>query len=70
MGPVRSFLTALFLKIRNKDHKYKNGKYFDTMYDEAMQKPMFEMSGKRIEYIPEICYLYRQGLPESDGATK
>ena len=34
-----------------------------------MQKPMFEMSGNHIDYIPEICYYYNKNLPSSDGAT-
>ena len=52
MGPIRTFYTALFRKIKDRDHKFDDGNYFDTMYDEAMQEPMLEMAGYHAEYIP------------------
>lgn len=45
MGPIRTFYTELFRHIKEEDHKFKNGKWLDTMYDDAMQYPMLEMSG-------------------------
>ena len=63
MGPVRSFLTALFLKIKDRHLRYRNGKYFDIMYGKTLQKPILDMSGSHIEYIPEMCYFYNKDLP-------
>ena len=72
MGPVRSFLTSLFRMIEEDDLRYKNrnGRYFDIMYNQAIQKPMFEMSGSHIKYIPEICYLYNKDLVNRDKETE
>jgi len=52
MGPTRTFYNDLFRKIKDKDHKDKDGKYLNSAYDEAMQHPLFEMAGiDRIEYV-------------------
>ena len=37
VGPVRTFFTGLFRKIKDQDHKFDNGSYLTTMYDDAMQ---------------------------------
>ena len=57
---IRTFITELFLKIKEVDHKDKNGEFFDIVYDEAMQQPLLEMAGRHVEYIPELCYLYNK----------
>ena len=33
MGPIRTFYTQLFRLIKDRDHKFDNGTFFDTMYD-------------------------------------
>ena len=33
MGPIRTFYTQLFRLIKDRDHQYDNGTFFDTMYD-------------------------------------
>ena len=40
------------------------------MYDEAMQIPLFEMSGNHNQYIPEMCYYYNKKLPSGDSSTR
>ena len=38
--------------------KDKNETWFHAANDVAMYIPMMEMSGKRVNYIPETTYLY------------
>ena len=71
IGPVRTFKVALFRQIKDEDHKDKNGKYLDTLYDDAMQYPLMEMAGlKHIKYVPEICYYYTTRYKGNDDSTK
>ena len=71
MGALRTFQRDLYLKILDSDHKDSNGNWLDTLYDEAMQYPMMEMSGRsKIVYIPEICYLYNKNYGDNDDSTK
>ena len=69
MGPIRTFYTGLYRLIEEKDHKFDDGTYLDTMYDDAMQEPMLEMSGNHIEYIPELCYLYNRNHGNNDNSS-
>lgn len=46
IGALRTFYVDIYRKIHDKDHKNKNGEYLDSLYDDAMQFPMMEMSGK------------------------
>ena len=69
MGPIRTFYTSLYKKINDKDHKFDNGTFLDTMYDDAMQYPMLEMSGQHVEHIPQLCYFYNKQYSNSDNST-
>ena len=33
MGHIATFYTQLFRLIKDRDHQYDNGTFFDTMYD-------------------------------------
>ena len=57
---VRTFITKLYLRILEKDHRDLQHKFFEILYDESLQAPLFELAGKHIKYIPELCYLYNR----------
>lgn len=70
IGALRTFYTDLYLKIDSKDHRDKNGNYLDSLYDDAMQYPMMQMSGmQHMEYIPEVVYFYNQNYGNNDAST-
>lgn len=55
---LRSFYTKLFSYIKDEDLKDDNGDWVKAGNDVAMYIPIMEMSGKKVNYIPELTYLY------------
>lgn len=45
-GALRSFKVSLIRKIPLREHTDETGKLFDTIYDGALQYPLYELSGK------------------------
>lgn len=63
---LRTHRRELFLKIKDEDLKYTDGKYMDYAADLAIQYPMMEMSGERIRHISDILYVYNRTNPISE----
>ena len=57
---LRTFKYKLWKEIEEKDLKNNEGKFYEAAWDLAYMYPMLEMAGRRIEYIPDILYVYNQ----------
>ena len=66
---LRSFRVDLYLKIKQKDLKFDDGRWFTSCYDEVICLPMLEMSCGNIEVIYEYLYLYVYGTGYNDRAV-
>lgn len=73
IAPCRSWYAWLFKKIKKSDllvnepsHK-AHGKFFPVSWDHAMMWPMCEMANKRIQFVPDILYIYNRVNPISDS---
>lgn len=62
---VRTFYAWLFKSINVEDLKI-DGEYFPMAWDLAMMFPMFELSGGRFKFIPDILYVYNLQTPMND----
>ena len=52
IGPIRSWKVNLIRRVPLEHHQFRNGTWFDTLYDDAIQHPLFELARhKRIKYI-------------------
>lgn len=65
---LRTFYAGLFKRIKKEDLCYK-GEFLPMAWDVAMLIPMLEMADGRIEYIPDILYMYNNSNPLSDHRT-
>ncbi len=51
-------------------HKMQNGEWLDTVYDDALSHPLFEISSvSRVRYINEILYEYNIRYGDNDDST-
>ena len=55
---LRAFYTKLFTLIKEEDLKDEDGHWFRASNDVAMYLPILEMAHRRVNYIPEISYMY------------
>lgn len=56
-GAIRSWRVQLVYGIPLKYHQEEDGKWLDTVYDDALGHCLFEMSSvPRIKYVSEILY--------------
>lgn len=68
---LRSFKYKLWKHVRDADLKYIDGQYYDVAWDLAMMWPMMEMAGlERMQFIPDILYVYNLETPHNDCKTK
>lgn len=52
IGPIRTWRVQVLYNIPLAHHKNQNGTWFDTLYDDALQHPLAELSTvKRIRYM-------------------
>lgn len=68
-GPTRTFYAWLFKKIQQEDLTYK-GKFFDVCSDIAITLPMLEMAGAKIQFVPDITYIYNVATAINDWKIK
>lgn len=53
-----------------RDHTNEFGNFLDTMYDTALQYPLFELAGpKHTAYINEVSYLYFSAYGDNDDSN-
>jgi glycosyltransferase involved in cell wall biosynthesis len=55
---LRTYRSQLFLKIKEKDFKDDQGKFFTSAYDMVMYFPLMELSCGRVKKIEGFHYLY------------
>lgn len=68
---LRSFKYKLWKYVRDADLRFIDGQYYDVAWDLAMMWPMIEMAGlDRIQFIPDILYVYNQETQHNDYKTK
>ncbi len=49
----------------------ENGQWLDTVYDDALSHPLFELcTVKRMKYVPELLYEYNMNYGDNDDSTK
>ena len=54
-----------------KCHKLTNGKWLDTLSDDAIQHPLIEISTlQRVKYVNEILYEYNTRYGNNDDSQK
>ena len=53
---LRSYYVWLFKKIKKEDLCY-DGEFLSVCHDLAIMYPMFEMSGHKIKFIPDVLYI-------------
>jgi len=68
-GPTRTFYAWLFKKIEKQDLQINN-RFFDICSDLAIMLPMLEMAGNRIQFVPDITYIYNIGTGINDWKIK
>lgn len=52
IGPIRTWKVKLIYQIPPLHHKMINGEWLDTVYDDALQHPLLELSTvERVRYI-------------------
>lgn len=52
IGPVRSWRVQLLYNIPIEHHKMIDGRWLDTVYDDALQHPLMQLSTvKRVKYL-------------------
>ena len=70
IGPIRTWRVKLLYNIPAAHHKMANGNWLDTVYDDAMQHPLVQLSTvKRVRYITEILYEYNVRYGDNDDST-
>lgn len=69
-GPIRTWKTKVVYNIPMAHHKMQDGEWLDTVYDDALSHPLFELASvKRSRYIPEILYDYNIRYGDNDDST-
>ncbi len=59
-----TFKYFVWRNIRDEDLRDpRTGGYWRVCYDRAVMYPLLEMSGSKIQYIPDILYVYNRGNP-------
>lgn len=70
IGPIRTWRVQLLYNIPDAHHKMANGDWLDTVYDDALQHPLVELSTvNRTKYINEIMYDYNVRYGDNDDST-
>ncbi len=70
-GAIRSWRVKILYYIPDGYHKMVNGEWLDTVYDDALSHPMFELcTVKRMKYVPELLYEYNMNYGDNDDSTK
>jgi glycosyltransferase involved in cell wall biosynthesis len=65
---LRTMKFRLWKNVRDEDLRDDKGEYFRVTWDMAFMFPAMEMAGlKRVQFIPEIIYVYNQETPFNDG---
>jgi glycosyltransferase involved in cell wall biosynthesis len=64
---LRTCKYKLWKRVKDEDLRDPSGKYFTVTWDLAFMFPMLEMAGfNRVEFIPEILYIYNMETPFND----
>jgi len=64
---LRTCKYKIWKNIRDESLRGPDGNYFTIAGDLALMYPMLEMAGyKRVQYIPEVLYIYNHGTPFGD----
>ena len=65
---LKTFKNKLWKRIKDEDLRDPSGKYFTVTGDLVMLFPLIEMAGcDRIEFIPEVLYIYNMETPANDA---
>lgn len=62
-------MTDLFFFEKAESLKDENGKFYWTLYDNAIYYPALEMSCGRVTYVPELKYWYTANTGINDWRT-
>ena len=68
-GHLRTMMTDIFLLMNSTSLKDNNGKFYWTMYDNAIYYPGMEMSCEKVVYVPELKYWYTSNTGLNDWRT-
>lgn len=69
-GPIRTWRVQVIYNIPILHHKLQNGQWLDTVYDDALCHPLFEISTtKRVRYMPEVLSEYNMRYGDNDDST-
>ncbi len=64
---IRTMKYKVWRSIKDEDLRGPDGEYLRVSWDLAMMWPAIEMAGRtRVEYIPEILYVYNEETPHND----
>ena len=67
---LRAFYTKLFTLIKEEDLRDEDGHWFRAANDVAMYLPILEMAHRRVNYIPEISYMYNSNTGLNNHRVK
>jgi hypothetical protein len=71
MTPLRTWRVKLIRSIPLAHHQLEYGGWLDTLYDEALQYIMLELSGpSRFIYLPVITYEYNRNYGSNDDSSR
>lgn len=71
IGPLTTWRVKVIRSIPLKYHQMEYGGWLNTLYDDALQFPFFELSTiKRIKYIPYFTYNYNANYGSNDNSDK
>lgn len=68
-GHLRTMMTDIFLLMNSTSLKDEKGKFYWTLYDNAMFYPAMEMSCQRVKYVRELEYWYTSNTGLNDWRT-
>ena len=69
-GAIRTWRTKVVYNIPLGHHKMQNGEWLDTVYDDALSHPLFELATfRRVRYVAEILYEYNIRYGDNDDST-
>ncbi len=66
---LRTFYAGIFQNLKLKDLTFE-GKFVDAANDVAFFVPVMEMAGSRVQYVPEILYIWNRATPLNDDKVR
>jgi glycosyltransferase involved in cell wall biosynthesis len=68
---LKTFKYKLWKRLKDEDLRDPSGRYFTVTGDLIMMFPLIEMAGYgRVEFIPEVLYIYNMETPANDAKQR